>query len=55
MKLVVGLLNVPSVADSWENLINPCLVRMVDPAYGVRLAKMWESSALSGEPTCFLE
>jgi hypothetical protein len=34
MKVVVGLLNVPAVADSWENVRNPNGVGMVDPAYG---------------------
>lgn len=34
MKLRMGLLNGSAVADSWESLVNPCLVRMVDPADG---------------------
>jgi hypothetical protein len=38
MKLEVGLLNVPAVADSWENVRNPNGVGMRHPADGVRLA-----------------
>ena len=37
MKVEVGLLNGPAVADSWENVRNPSLVRMFHPADGVRL------------------
>jgi len=38
MKLEVGRLNGPAVADSWESLVNPSLVRMRHPADGVQLA-----------------
>jgi hypothetical protein len=34
MKLEVGLLNELTVADSWESLVNPSLVRMRHPAEG---------------------
>jgi hypothetical protein len=34
MKVVVGLLNVPAVADSWENVRNPNGVGMLDPTDG---------------------
>ena len=47
MKLGVGLLNVPTVANSGENTVNPWLVGMVDPAYGAQLAEISGSSALS--------
>ena len=32
MKVGVGLLNAPTVANSWKNLVNPSWVGMVDPA-----------------------
>jgi hypothetical protein len=38
MKLGVGLLNVPAVADSTENVRNPNGVGMRHPADSVRLA-----------------
>ena len=47
MKLGLGLLNVLTVADSWENARNPVWVGMLHPAYGVQLAGIWESSVLS--------
>lgn len=31
MKVEVGLLNEPTVADSWENVRNPNGVGMIDP------------------------
>ena len=37
MKVEVGLLNAPAVADSAESLVNPSLVRMRHPADGGRL------------------
>ena len=40
----MGLVNVPTVAISAGNHVNPGLVRIFYPVYGVRLAKMSESS-----------
>ena len=37
MKLRMGLLNVPAVANSGENAVNPWLVGIFDPVYGRRL------------------
>ena len=38
MKVGMGLLNVPTVANSRENAVNPSWVGMYDPAYGGQLA-----------------
>ncbi len=46
MKLCFRLKNGLAVADSTENLSNPWLVGMLHPDDGVRLAEIWESSAL---------
>ena len=37
MKVGAGLLNVLTVADSWENALNPRGVGIFDPVYGRRL------------------
>ena len=42
MKLRMGLLNVPTVANSGENAVNPWLVGIFDPVYGRRLYLMWQ-------------
>lgn len=43
MKLEMGLLNVPSVANSTGNLVNPGLVRIFYPVYG----REWDGTHLS--------
>ncbi|MDH6504039.1 hypothetical protein M2126_001166 [Polynucleobacter sphagniphilus] len=35
MKLGMGLLNVPTVANSWKNLVNLSFVRIFYPVYGM--------------------
>jgi len=39
MKLEVGCVNVPAVANTRENAVNPWPVRILHPLYGVRLAE----------------
>lgn len=38
MKVGVGLLNVPTVADFRENAVNPGWAGMIHPVYGRQLA-----------------
>jgi len=46
MKLEVGRLNGPAVADSWESPVNPSLVRMRHPADGGALIGRAKNSCL---------
>ena len=48
MKLEVGLVNAPTVANSWKNLVNPSLVGMLHPDDGMGWDKglLLDSTAL---------